>query len=101
VLPPEVYHRYEADQEQPWTIFWVHFIGSAAPAFQSALGVSISELRFWIGDLAIVTDAFEETYRYVLSGYTDRDLLGLALFGPFARTMSDSPKVTRSSKAYR
>jgi AraC family transcriptional regulator, arabinose operon regulatory protein len=78
LLPPEVYHRYQADQEQPWTIFWVHFIGSAAPAFQSALGVSISEPRFWIGDLAIVTDAFEETYRYVLSGYTDRDLLGLA-----------------------
>jgi AraC family transcriptional regulator, arabinose operon regulatory protein len=78
LLPPEVYHRYEADQEQPWTIFWVHFIGSAAPAFQSALGVSISEPRFWIGDLAIMTDAFEETYRYVLSGYTDRDLLGLA-----------------------
>ena len=78
VLPPETYHRYQADQEQPWTILWVHFIGSAASAFASALGVTLTEPRFWIGDLALVIDAFEETYRYVLSGYTDRDLLGLS-----------------------
>jgi AraC family transcriptional regulator, arabinose operon regulatory protein len=78
LLPPEVYHRYEADQEEPWTIFWVHFTGSAAAAYQSALDLSLGEPRFWIGDLGMVIDAFEETYRYVLSGYTDRDLLGLA-----------------------
>jgi len=77
ILPPDVYHRYQADQTEPWTIFWVHFVGAAAPAFQEALGVSLNEPRFWIGDLAIAIDAFEETYRYVLSGYTDRDLLGL------------------------
>src|SRR5580704_13427215 len=78
VLPPDTYHRYEADQEQPWTILWVHFVGNTAAAFGSALGVTLTEPRFWIGDLAVVIDAFEETYRYVLSGYTDRDLLGLS-----------------------
>jgi AraC family transcriptional regulator, arabinose operon regulatory protein len=85
VLPPDVYHRYESDQERPWTIFWVHFAGSAAPAYLEAIGVTISEPRFWIGDLAVVTDAFEETYRYVLSGYSDKDLFALST--SFARLL--------------
>ena len=78
VLPPETYHCYQADQEQPWTILWVHFVGKTASEFASTLGVTLAEPSFWIGDLAVVIDAFEETYRYVLSGYTDRDLLGLS-----------------------
>jgi AraC family transcriptional regulator, arabinose operon regulatory protein len=85
ILPPDVYHRYQADQERPWTIFWVHFLGTAAPAYLQAIGVSVDEPRFWIGDLPVVTDAFEETYRYVLSGYTDKDLIGLAT--SFARLL--------------
>jgi AraC-like DNA-binding protein len=85
VLPPDVYHRYESDQERPWTIFWVHFIGSAAPAYMEGIGVTIREPRFWIGDLAVVTDAFEETYRYVLSGYADKDLFALST--SFARLL--------------
>jgi AraC family transcriptional regulator, arabinose operon regulatory protein len=85
VLPPDLYHRYESDQERPWTIFWVHFVGSAAPAYMEAIGVTISEPRFWIGELAVVTDAFEETYRYVLSGYSDKDLFALST--SFARLL--------------
>jgi len=78
ILPPDAYHRYQADQERPWTIFWVHFLGTAAATYLQAMGITVGEPRFWIGDLAVVTDAFEETYRYVLSGYTDKDLFGLS-----------------------
>jgi AraC family transcriptional regulator, arabinose operon regulatory protein len=78
VLPPDLYHRYQADQERPWTIFWVHFLGAAVSDYLRAMGVTREEPRFWIGDLAVITDAFEETYRYVLSGYTDKDLFGLS-----------------------
>jgi len=85
VLPPDIYHRYESDQERPWTIFWVHFVGSVAPAYMEAIGVTINEPRFWIGDLAVLTDAFEETYRYVLSGYSDKDLFALST--SFARLL--------------
>jgi AraC family transcriptional regulator, arabinose operon regulatory protein len=32
VLPPGIYHRYEADEIAPWTIFWIHFRGRDADA---------------------------------------------------------------------
>ena len=85
ILPPHMHHRYQADMERPWTIFWVHFTGSAAPDYFDALTNAMKEPRLWIDNLAAVTDAFEETYRYVLGGYTDVDLLGLST--SFARLL--------------
>ncbi len=28
ILPPDQYHRYQADINDPWTIYWVHFSGT-------------------------------------------------------------------------
>ncbi len=33
ILPPNIKHQYEADNENPWTIYWVHFLGSKAMFF--------------------------------------------------------------------
>lgn len=37
VLPAGVGHRYAALPEQPWSLYWVHFTGSASTAFLTAL----------------------------------------------------------------
>ena len=33
ILPAGIPHSYGADAESPWTIYWVHFQGSTAPAY--------------------------------------------------------------------
>ncbi|HEX4869968.1 MAG TPA: AraC family transcriptional regulator, partial [Moraxellaceae bacterium] len=37
LLPAGVAHRYRAEAAQPWSLYWVHFAGSAAPAFLAPL----------------------------------------------------------------
>jgi AraC-like DNA-binding protein len=33
ILPPKHAHAYQADSEQPWTLYWCHFQGKEASAF--------------------------------------------------------------------
>lgn len=40
LLAPGVSHRYQADRKDPWTIYWVHFLGAKAEIFQHLLGTS-------------------------------------------------------------
>lgn len=37
LLPAGVAHEYHADPAQPWSLYWVHFAGSAAAAFLAPL----------------------------------------------------------------
>jgi AraC family transcriptional regulator of arabinose operon len=38
LLPQGVTHQYQADQIDPWTIYWVHFQGSGTAVFNQYLG---------------------------------------------------------------
>ena len=33
ILPPNTIHAYQADEEQPWTVYWCHFQGEQAKDF--------------------------------------------------------------------
>lgn len=33
ILPPDTPHSYSADQQNPWTIYWIHFGGTLAPHY--------------------------------------------------------------------
>lgn len=37
ILPPNVPHKYGADENTPWTIYWVHFAGTQATALYAYL----------------------------------------------------------------
>jgi AraC family transcriptional regulator of arabinose operon len=37
ILPAQVPHKYGADEDTPWTIYWLHFAGTQAPALYSYL----------------------------------------------------------------
>ncbi|GAA1955217.1 AraC family transcriptional regulator [Agromyces allii] len=37
VLPPRVRHRYQADRQDPWTIWWAHVTGDDADDFVSVI----------------------------------------------------------------
>jgi AraC family transcriptional regulator of arabinose operon len=38
LLPQGIAHQYEADAEEPWTIYWVHFQGTSTAIFNQYLG---------------------------------------------------------------
>jgi len=38
LLPQGIAHHYEADQDDPWTIYWVHFQGTGTAIFNQYLG---------------------------------------------------------------
>ena len=38
LLPQGMAHHYQADDENPWTIYWVHFQGSSTAVFNQYLG---------------------------------------------------------------
>lgn len=78
ILPPNVRHRYWADENDPWKIFWVHFTGARSRDYIGMLGVTQQSPMCWLHDLPSVAEAFEETYRHALGGYTDVDLFGLS-----------------------
>ena len=41
VLPKHTAHRYRADSQKPWTIYWLHFDGSLAEAFCKHLNMTL------------------------------------------------------------
>lgn len=84
LLPPRLAHAYFADAEQPWNIFWVHFIGERASDYASAMNLKNGPLAS-VPNIPLMRQAFEETYRHAMDGYSDAGLLGLTT--AFARLL--------------
>lgn len=78
LLPPGKRHAYGASAGNPWTILWIHFTGSGAGEFHRALRESAPAPVFHLRDPDTLVESFEETFRHVLGGFTDTDLLGLS-----------------------
>lgn len=78
VLPPGISHRYFADQDAPWTIFWFHFTGERAPDYVAALCIPEGEHVLHAPSTNELQRAFEGTYRHALDGYSDAGLLGIS-----------------------
>ena len=99
VLPPRRPHQYAADMDNPWSLFWFHFRGRRAGDFVNAVGAGPASPRFWVEDIDVLAEAFEECYRHVLGGYSDAELIGLStsfarLLG-LCRTLQRSPSLRR------
>lgn len=77
-LPPRVAHRYSADPNTPWTIFWIHFRGLRASDYLDILGVSSQRPVLQVGDMKALGEAFEDTYRHTLHGFGEASLLGMS-----------------------
>lgn len=95
VLPPKQRHRYAADMDNPWTIFWFHFTGRRAADYVAALGATPAKPRFWAQDIDSIAEAFEDAHRHVLGGHSDAELIGLST--AFARLLGLCRNLQRSS----
>lgn len=84
-LPPRQPHVYSSDPHSPWTIFWMHFRGHRTSDYLEMLGVSPAKPLVSVGDVEIMTDAFEDTFRHATRGFSGPAMAALAT--SFARLL--------------
>ncbi len=74
IIPSGVAHVYGANNNDPWTIYWIHFKGKIAqnyvPDSYDPINVS-TNLKSRISDRI---DLFEEIFRTLLSGYSKENI---------------------------
>ncbi len=70
VIPLGTEHSYAADSECPWTIYWCHFAGEAAPAFISHLGYEAEHPTSAVGVLPALTANFKSLLSIARTGYS-------------------------------
>ncbi len=75
ILPAGVGHSYGADENDPWTIYWIHFKGKLASHF-GKLSTRPIEIKPGINSrISNRIDLFEEIFRTLEMGYSHENLL--------------------------
>lgn len=70
IIPPHVPYSFEADADDPWTIYWIHFQGRLVDSFLSpnpSPQIILSDER---SRQQVRIRLFEETYNSFAMGYT-------------------------------
>lgn len=73
VIPAKTPHLYEADEENPWTIYWVHFKGSTASQLVSLIEKQTG-LKSFIQYSKKSIELFNEIYGQLERGYSNDNL---------------------------
>jgi AraC-like DNA-binding protein/quercetin dioxygenase-like cupin family protein len=74
ILEKEVPHEYQADQQSPWSFYWVHFTGEKASIFSSIFN-RILDITPVEGDRTQERiSIFEEIYQNLELGYSQDNL---------------------------
>lgn len=76
VLPAGASHRYAANNEQPWTIYWVHYEGELAAAYTEFLGVTQPLVHIGVQPRLIAD--FEVLFSLRSAGYAERAFIQAA-----------------------
>jgi AraC-like DNA-binding protein len=95
-IPAGLPHRYEADAQEPWTIWWMHLVGQQVPALLAAIGATDDQPVFGVGDPARVVSLIDTVIRRMERDETMATLLAsagaawhaLALLAADRRTIS-------------
>jgi len=78
VIPANTQHKYKASENDPWTIFWIHFKGDMVKYYLQALKINTEEPMISVANIGSVIDAFEDIYQHTESGYTNTALFCLS-----------------------
>jgi AraC family transcriptional regulator, arabinose operon regulatory protein len=95
-IPAGLPHRYEADAEEPWTIWWMHLVGQQVPSLLAAIGATPEQPVFGLGDPARVVALIDTIIRRMERDETMATLLAssgaawhaMALLAADRRTIS-------------
>ena len=74
-IPANKPHAYGADDDDPWSIHWAHFAGTAAASYASLLPAHEYVLSIPSADAKEIARLFRESYRLASTGLTERTLL--------------------------
>lgn len=74
IIPAGASHAYGADDEHPWTLYWVHFKGELAPFFAEGCDRVCAMADPDHDRITGRTTLFEELYMAVESGFGDAQL---------------------------
>lgn len=88
ILPAGVPHAYGADEDNPWTIYWIHFKGKLAPHFANKEQKPI-EIRPGLNSrISDRIEMFEEIFRTLEMGYSHENLLyACSIFNHYLGTL--------------
>lgn len=75
VLPPDVPHAYEADSDDPWTLWWVHVLGRDLAEFLRQSGMTAARPVRHLRDVYRPVSLIEEIVAAMERGDTDASLL--------------------------
>lgn len=95
-IPAGLPHRYEADADEPWTIWWMHLVGAQVPGLLAAIGATPAQPVFGLGDPARVVSLIDTVIRRMERDETTASLLAasgaawhaMALLAADRRTIS-------------
>lgn len=72
ILPPNRMHAYGADRDDPWSIYWVHFLGKQSEHFALQDNDSLMTTKLRDNDLRIAL--FEEIINLLSIGWSTENL---------------------------
>jgi AraC-like DNA-binding protein len=74
-IPANKPHAYGAYDDDPWSIHWAHFAGTAAASYASLLPAHEYVLSIPPSDTKEIARMFRESYRLASTGLTERTVL--------------------------
>ncbi len=79
LLPQGMGHEYAADDDEPWTIYWLHYKGSASAVFNQYMGYREGALPLTrVGLLPPLIGRFLELMTVRRTGYSNRSFINAA-----------------------
>lgn len=78
IIPPGIPHVYQADEQHPWSIFWIHFEGTQTQNALNSLGVTAKQPVLYVADTQMLRASFEEVMACLNYNYSDAGLLAMS-----------------------
>lgn len=93
IIPADMPHKYGADENNPWTIYWAHFKGIQASYFASLLSKQYKTFVNYTVFLDERIRIFDSMYKNLESGYSlDNLLYTSATFAYFLMSLNFAEK---------
>lgn len=74
VIPAKVEHKYSSDENNPWSIYWVHFKGSIGNAIIELVNKKMLGYKGVLYNVKSIITLFEEIYNQLENGYSSDNL---------------------------
>ncbi|MDG6099934.1 helix-turn-helix domain-containing protein [Alteromonas sp. ZYF713] len=97
IIPPYVSHLYQADEKNPWSLFWIHFDGHQVTKMLEQLEVDVLKPLLYVASSQVVRQAFEDVYACLNYNHSESGLF--AMHAEFLRLLSRIKLEHSSSRA--